>query len=89
VSAALTSDGRFLTLAVVNPTESAQSLDLTISGVDLRGRGRLWRMTGPEINALTGLSRNEVQVVETPVGEAPRTLQVRPISIDLYEFERR
>jgi len=89
VSAALTSDGKFLTLAVVNPTESAQKLDLTINGVDLRGKGRLWHMTGPGINAVTGLSRHEVQVVEMPVGEVPKTLQVAPISIDLYELERR
>jgi hypothetical protein len=46
-------------------------------------------MTGPGINAVTGLSRHEVQVVEMPVGEVPKTLQVAPISIDLYELERR
>ncbi len=89
VSAALTSDGKFLTLAVVNPSESAQKLDLTMNGVELRGKGRLWHMTGPGINAVTGLSRREVQVVETPLGEVPKTLQVAPISIDLYEFEMR
>ncbi len=89
VSAALTSDGKFLTLAVVNPAESAQELDLTIDGVDLRGKGRLWRMTGPGINAVTGLSRQEVQILELPVGEVPRTLQVPPLSIDLYELGRR
>jgi alpha-N-arabinofuranosidase len=89
VSAALSSDGRFLTVAVINPTESAQKLDLTINGVDLRGKGRLWRLTGPGINAVTGLSRHEVQVVETPLGEVSKTLQVAPISVELYEFERR
>lgn len=89
VSAALTSDGKFLTLAVINPTESAQKLDLVVTGVDLRGKGRLWRLTGPGINAVTGLSRHEVQVVETPLGEVSKTLQVAPISIELYEFERR
>ena len=89
VSGALTSDGRFLTLAVVNPTETTQELDLTIQGVDLRDNGRRWRMTGPKIDAATGLSRHEVQVVETSVGAAPKTLQVAPISIDLYEFEKR
>jgi len=89
VSAALTSDGKFLTLAVVNPTESAQMLDLKITGVDLRGKGRVWRLAGPGLEALTGLSRHEVQVVESPVGEVPATLQCAPISIDLYQFERR
>jgi alpha-N-arabinofuranosidase len=88
VSAALTSDGKFLTLAVVNPTESAQKLDLTINGADLRGKGRLWHMTRPGINAVTGLSRHEVQVVEMPVGEVPKTLPAAPIGIDVCELER-
>jgi len=89
VSAAITANGRFLTLAVVNPTESIQELDLNIKGVDLRGRGRRWRLTGSGVGAMTGLSRHEVQVVETPVSEVPKTLHCAPVSIDLYEFERR
>jgi alpha-N-arabinofuranosidase len=89
VSAALTSDGKFLTLAVVNPSESAQQLDLAIKGVDLRGKGRAWHMTGPGIDAAMGLTRHEVRIVEMPLGEVPKTLQVAPISIYLYEFERR
>ena len=89
VSAAVTSDGRFLTVAVVNPTESVQKLDLTIKGMDLRGNGRVWRMTGNGLNAATGLSRHEVQVVEMPLGEVPKTIEAAPIGIELYEFERR
>jgi alpha-L-arabinofuranosidase len=89
VSAALTGDGKLLTLAIVNPTESAQTLVLTINGVDLRGTGRVRSMTGPEIDAQTGLSRQEVQVTETPVDEVPETFRVPPISINLYEFEVR
>ena len=89
VSAALGGDGKALTLAVVNPSESAQNLDLTIAGIDLQGRGRLWRLFGPGLNAMTGLSRREVRVVESPVSEVPKTLQVEPLSVYLYEFERR
>ena len=89
VSAALSSDGKYLTLAVVNPSEAAQTLDLTIAGIGLRGRGRLWRLTGPGPNAMTGLARREVEVVESPVSEVPKSLRVEPLSIDLYEFERR
>jgi alpha-N-arabinofuranosidase len=89
VSAALTSDGKLLTLAVVNPTESAKRVDLAIKGFDLRGKGRRRRMSGPGLDAMTGLSRHDVQVVETPLDEVPRTLEAAPASIDLYEFERR
>jgi alpha-N-arabinofuranosidase len=89
VSAALTSDGKFLTVAVVNPTESVQALDLTIKGVDLGGKGRVWHLTGNGLNAATGLSRHEVQVTEAPLGEVPKNLEVAPIGIVLYEFDRR
>jgi alpha-N-arabinofuranosidase len=89
VSAALTSDGRLLTIAVVNPTEAVQKLDLTLNGVELRGQGRVWRMTGSGLTAMTGLTRHEVQVVETPMGEVPKTIEAAPTSIALYEFERR
>jgi len=89
VSASLTSDGKFLTVAVVNPTESVQKLDLTIKGADLSGKGRVWRMTGNGLGAVTGLSRHEVQVVEMPLEEVPKTLELAPIGIELYQFERR
>ena len=89
MSAAFTSDGKFLTVAIVNPTESAQPVDLAVKGADLRGRGRVWHMTGPGLEAATGLRRHEVQVAEAQVSEVPKTIKIAPLSIDLYEFERR
>ena len=44
VVAALTSDGKFLTVAVINANESAQELDLSFKGIT-PGKGRMWRMT--------------------------------------------
>ena len=87
VSAALTSDGKFLTIAAVNPTESAQTLDLTIRSVQIGGTGRHWRMSGPGLDAMTGLSKHEVQVTEAPVSAPAGTLNIPPIGIDVYEFE--
>jgi len=88
VSAALSADGKLLTIAVVNANESARDLDLTVRGAQLRGKGRMWRLTGPNLDARTGLDRKEVQVTETPVNEVPKTLRVAPISIEIYEFEK-
>jgi alpha-N-arabinofuranosidase len=87
VSAALSADGKLLTIAIVNPTESAQDLDIAILGAQLRGKGRMWRLTGPNLAAITGLDRKEVQVTESPVNEVPKMLRVAPISIEMYEFE--
>ena len=47
VAAALSSDRKTLTVAVVNPTESEQQLDISIRGVELEVKGRLWRMAPP------------------------------------------
>jgi alpha-N-arabinofuranosidase len=88
VSAALSADGKLLSVAVVNPTDSAQDLDLTIQGVRLSGKGRMWRLTGPNLTAMTGLTRKEVQVTETELNETPKTLHAAPIAVDIYEFEK-
>ncbi len=88
VAAAMTSDGKSLTVAVINPNESAQQLDLSFKGITLSGKGRMWLMTGDRLAAATGLGRNEVRIVETPVTEAPKVLKIAPISINIYEFEK-
>jgi alpha-N-arabinofuranosidase len=87
VVAAMTSDGKALTVAVINANESAQDLDLSFKGISL-GKGRMWRMTADNLNAATGLGKNEVKIVETPLTEAPKSLRIAPISIDLYEFTK-
>ena len=74
---------------VVNPTESIQKLQLTVKRIGLKGQGQVWHIPGPGIEATTGLTKHEVEVKEALVGEVPATLEVAPISVDLYEFERR
>ena len=88
VVAALTADGKSLTLAVINANESAQDMNLTFKGVAL-GKGRMWRMTGDSLNAAAGLSRHEIRITETPLSEAPASMTIAPFSIDIYEFEKR
>ena len=89
VVAAFTENRRSLTVAVVNATESAQTLDLSVKNIALGGKARMWRMTGPNLEAATGLKRNEVQVAESAVDHGPGTLQIAPISITIYEFDTR
>ena len=48
----------------------------------------MWRMTGDSLNAATGLGRNEVRIVETPLADTPKSLRIAPISIDIYEFTK-
>jgi alpha-N-arabinofuranosidase len=80
VVAAWSSDRKLLTVAVLNPGESTQGVDINFKGVELSGKGRVWRMTGAGSNA------SAVDIKEIPVSEVPKTLSVAPLSIDLYEF---
>jgi alpha-N-arabinofuranosidase len=88
VVAALSADGRVLTIAIINANESAQEVDLSIRGIAFSGKGRMWRMTGDSLNAATGLGRNEIRIAETLLTEIPKSLTIAPISIDIYEFEK-
>jgi alpha-L-arabinofuranosidase len=87
VAAALTADGKSLTVAIVNPTDSTQELELQFQGGTPRGAGKMWQMTGATPDATTGLGRSEVEVKELPVGEPPKALSVTPVSISVYDFE--
>ena len=85
--AALSPDHKFLTLMVVNATESEQSFDLNVTGVHLAGDARLWRMTGKDLEAANHADQPpQVEVKETAMGEAPKTIAVAPISVDVYRF---
>jgi alpha-N-arabinofuranosidase len=85
--AALTSDGKFLTLAVVNATESEQKFDLKVNGVRLAGPSTVWQMTGSTPDAANHVGQPaQVEVKEISLGEAKGTIAVAPISVNIYRF---
>jgi len=85
--AALTADRKFLTVAVVNATETEQKLDLNVTGARLAGSSTLWQITGKSLDAANSVGQSpEVEVKETAIGDAPRSLTVAPISINVYRF---
>lgn len=85
--AALGADRRFLTLAVVNATDSEQNFDLNVRGAHLAGSGTLWQMTSADLDAANHVGQTPgVEVKETAIGEAPTTLSVAPISVEIYRF---
>jgi alpha-N-arabinofuranosidase len=88
VAAALTSDRKKLTVAVVNPTEDPQEIEFNVSGVQLQGSGRMWRIAAPNLEAdnVPG-KKPELEIVESPMREVPKTLALPPLSISLCEFD--
>jgi alpha-N-arabinofuranosidase len=85
--AALTADRKYLTLAVVNATESVQRLDLNVTGVRLAGKSTLWQMTGKDLDAANRVGQKpQVEVREVELGNLPQTLSVAPISVNIHCF---
>jgi alpha-N-arabinofuranosidase len=85
--AALTPDHKFLTLAVVNATESERKFKLDVAGAQLGGPSTLWRMTGKDLEAADHVGEPpQVIVKEIPIGEATGQFSVAPISVNIYSF---
>lgn len=85
--AALTPDRKYLTLAVVNAMDSAQQLDLKVTGARLAGKSTLWQMTGKDLDAMNRLGRQpQIEIKETEIGNVPQSLSIAPISVSIYRF---
>ena len=90
VAAALSSDRKTLTVAVVNPTESEQQLNLSFKGVELSGKGRLWRMAPSSVDATIVVGQKPgVEVEEHALEALPSTATIAPFSVTIYEFAQR
>ena len=71
-AAALTADRKSLTLAIVNPSESAQQIDVALKGVAVQDQGRLWRVAAADLTAANEPGKPRVvDIVESPVTQAP------------------
>jgi alpha-N-arabinofuranosidase len=87
VSAALSEDRKTLTFAVLNPSDSKQSMKLAISGVKLAAQGTLWQMAPKSLNAAVTLGKPpEVTVDEHKLGVLPDTIDAPPFSVSIYAF---
>ena len=87
VSAALSADRRTLTVAVLNPSDADQPMRLAITGIQLAGQGRLWRMAPPKVDATITVGQAPgVSVDEQSLSEVPDALTLPPFSVSLYAF---
>lgn len=88
VVAALSADRKRLIISVVNPTETGQEFSPSITGIKLRGPGKLWQIAPPSLAAANQPGRKPaVEIVEHPQQALAATVQVPPVSINVYEFE--
>ena len=87
LSAALSQDRKTLTIAVLNPSDSEQSIKIGISGAKLTSAGTLWRMAPDSIDASVQVDKKpEVKVEEQSLGTLPNVVTVRPFSVNIYSY---
>jgi alpha-N-arabinofuranosidase len=87
VAAAWSADRRTLTIAVVNPTDSAQRLHLDVRDARLVGKGVLRRMAPPSLSATVEVGKEPGVQVEQRAVDAPRGDEtLPPWSVSLYTF---
>jgi alpha-N-arabinofuranosidase len=87
VVAAWTADRKALTVAVINPTESPQTLSLQIRGVELSGKGILRRMAPESLTATVVVGQEPgVKIEEQTLDAIPANPTFAPFSVNIYEF---
>lgn len=88
--AALTKDHKTLTVAVSNPTDSAQPLDLNIKGGGTRNNIKVYQIAVPELHVmnLPGEKPN-ITVQESSLKNVRSIESVAPWSVTLYEIPLR
>jgi alpha-N-arabinofuranosidase len=87
VSAAFSEDRKTLAIAVLNPSDSEQSITVAINGAKLAGSGHLYRIAPDSIDATVQVDKKpEVQVEEQTLGVLPAIITVRPFSVNIYSY---
>ena len=87
VSAALRDEGKTLTFAVLNPSDSVQQLQLAINGVKLASQGHLWRMAPSSVEATIAVGQKPgVEVQEQELTSTPNAMAIPPFSVNIYSF---
>lgn len=87
IFAALSADRKYLLVSVVNATESEQKFDLSVTGAHVAGPSTLWQLTGSSTDAANRVGEPpQIAITEKAIGNAPSTVTVSPISINVYRF---
>jgi alpha-N-arabinofuranosidase len=87
VVAAYSADRKTFTIAVLNPSDAAQPLNLAINGAKLASAGKLWRMAPEKVDATVAVGKKpEVQVAEQTLGAVPEAMVAPPFSVSIYAY---
>ena len=88
LSAALTEDRKALTVAVVNATETAQTVAFALDGFKAAATGRLWKLVAPNLDAQNLVGKPaQVAVVEGSFDATSAVITAAPTSVVLYRYD--
>ncbi|MEA1951632.1 MAG: alpha-L-arabinofuranosidase C-terminal domain-containing protein, partial [Planctomycetota bacterium] len=88
VAAAVSKDGKTLTLAVVNPTMSRIEAPLQVKGARLSGKGILRQIAGKDPMAYNEPGKPpKVSIEEQPVSGVRKKISLAPCSVTLFSLE--
>ncbi len=89
VSAALTKDGDTLTVAVANPTESEQSIDLFFEGFEASRKGKVWSLIGKNADATNEVGKKPDVVIQESGFDARATrFKIPAYSVKIFHFPK-
>lgn len=89
VMAALTKDEQVLTVAVVNPTETSQSLDLFFEGFSASAKGKTWTLVGKSLDATNAVGKKPEVVIQEGSFDARSTrFEIAPATIKIFHFAK-
>lgn len=86
VAAALTKDGRALTIGVMNPTAEELDLNVTLGQAALAGPGKRWHVTGPAHTAHNTPGKPRAIDIQETIDVPPTALRVPALSVTLFEL---
>jgi alpha-N-arabinofuranosidase len=87
VAAALTTDGKTLTVAIVNPTSAAVALPLGLTGRTPSGPGTRWLISAPDEHSHNAPGQpRRVDIVETTGLDPSTPLTVPALGIAVFAF---
>ncbi len=87
ISAAFTSDLKTLTIAVLNPSDGDQTVNLKVMGTTLDSHGKVWRLSPASVDATIVVDKKpEVEIESSEVNSFPDSLVAPPFSVSIYAF---
>jgi len=88
VAAALTGDGKHLSVAIVNPTMKKLDLPLAVEGTKITGKGTKWQIAGEDPQAYNEPGKPpKVTIEESPLSAISDKLTVAACSVTLVSLE--